>query len=1242
MKLSSCIGNQFDIETLAIIAETSPTEAALSLHDAIAQGLILPLNDYYKLVELDVIKGEYSLITKQVEYKFVHDRIQQAAYSLIYEADKPAKHLQIGRLLQKSIPTSEQKESIFDIVNQLNKAIEIIKNQSEKNELAQLNLIAGKKAKASAAYQSAFNYQQVSINLLAENSWDKHYKLTLEIYDLAAETACFCGCFEQMEQLTAQIKQQVKTKLDSVKAYQVEIQALISRNQLLLAVNTGLKVLNLLGIRISENPNNLNVWLQLVKTKLTLLDRKNNYSDISRTMTDVHKIAAMNIMTLLASHIYHLGSNLHPFTVLKQVNISAKYGNHPSSIFGYAAYGTVLCGLLNNIDAGYQFGQLAIKLLSRLNSKEIATPVIVVVQVAIIFWKEHLKYTLNPLLDGYSNGHINGNNYYASHCLFFYCKHSYFLGKELSSLEKTVENYSKQMIRLNQKATVNHLNIFKQLILNLINGFSNLHHLSEMTAEENKLLTSDREKQDKTVIFYLYFNKSMLCFLFEKSFLAFDNISLANSYSKASTGMFSSAAFNFYQSLIQINTYLDSDSFNKNKILKQIRYNQKRMKKWAEHAPMNFLHKYYLVEAEKCRVSGKSFQAADLYIRAINLARENEYLNEEALAYELAAKFYLARDHILVASTYMKQARYCYLKWGAKAKVKHLDDNYPELLATVVTESDQEKSITTSSSSNQETLDLNTLIKTSQAIAQINDFSQLLETLIKFVLENAGAQKGFIILVQADNLIIQGSGTAEEITTLQALPVDNSRNLSQTVINYIYRTQENLVLDNACGEGLFINDEYISSNKIKSVLCLPILNQGKLIGILYLENNLAENNFTSERLEVLKLISTQVAISIENALLRQQEQEQVFEYQVGGCLTIDSPTYVIRQADTDLYQNLKQGNYCYILNSRHMGKSSLRVRIMNRLQTEGIICAALDLTIIGSQQTTIEQWYAGVIYRLVNNLKLSKRFDFRNWWRSLDLLSPVQRFSEFIEQILLREIRGKIIIFIDEIDSTLSLKFKLDDFFAVIRACYNNRNDNPEYQRLNFVLLGVATSTSLIQDKHRTPFNIGHAIALQGFKLHEINPLISGFSSKYQNSQVLIEQVLVWTGGQPFLTQKICSLIADAQIDPAAGEETEWIDSLIQTNIIDNWESKDDPQHFRTIRDRILNSSEPVNLLQLYQKILTQTKVIVNDSNEHKKLLLSGLVKQEANKFQVYNRIYQSVFDLAWCDRILDSMLDTV
>ena len=208
----------------------------------------------------------------------------------------------------------------------------------------------------------------------------------------------------------------------------------------------------------------------------------------------------------------------------------------------------------------------------------------------------------------------------------------------------------------------------------------------------------------------------------------------------------------------------------------------------------------------------------------------------------------------------------------------------------------------------------------------------------------------------------------------------------------------------------------------------------------------------------------------------------------------------------------------------------------------------------------------------------------------------------------------------------------MDDFFAVIRSCYNNRGDNPEYQRLIFVLLGVATPSSLVQDKNCTPFNIGEAIALQGFQLHEVKPLIQGLANKYSNPQALIKAVLAWTGGQPFLTQKICNLIVDSQILLAEGKEAEWVENLVQANILDNWESNDDPQHLKTIRDRLFNSeSDSTKLLQLYQQILHQGDIIADDSKEQKELLLSGLVKQDWGKLKVYNRIYESVFDLNWC-----------
>lgn len=302
--------------------------------------------------------------------------------------------------------------------------------------------------------------------------------------------------------------------------------------------------------------------------------------------------------------------------------------------------------------------------------------------------------------------------------------------------------------------------------------------------------------------------------------------------------------------------------------------------------------------------------------------------------------------------------------------------------------------------------------------------------------------------------------------------------------------------------------------------------------------------------------------------MNQQSSDQ--EYQVGGSLPVNAPTYVHRQADEDFYQRLIAGEFCYVLNSRQMGKSSLRVRTMQRLQAEGIACAAIDITAIGSQQITPEQWYAGVVQRLIASLQI--KVNLRSWWREWDHLSPIQRFCEFIESVLLKEITEKIVILVDEIDSILSLSFSIDDFFAVIRQCYNYRADRAAYQRLTFALIGVATPADLISDRLRTPFNIGQAIELTGFQLAETKPLASGLTNLVENPQTVIESVLYWTNGQPFLTQKICQLIHKLPEQIITGKEAESVADLVQNQVINNWETQDIPEHLKTIRNRILLS----------------------------------------------------------------------
>ncbi|MDZ8056286.1 MAG: AAA family ATPase [Aulosira sp. ZfuVER01] len=921
LKLAACVGNAFDLQTLAIVSQRSPEDVAVDLWKALQEGLVLPISEVYKFYQGEQTNapaiGDRDRVAK---YRFLHDRVQQAAYELIPDSKKQATHCEIGQLLLQGTPIAAREANSFEIARHLNIGASLIGDRTLLNQLAQLNLFAGRKAKKSTAYTTAIEHFSKGIALLATNTWQEQYETTLALHNEIVEVYLLTAQFNQVEQWAQVVLERAKTVLDTVKVYIARIQACIAQNNLSLAEQTALTILKHLNIQFPENPTDAEVQQSLTATQTRFACYNVEALVNLDEMTDPVYLAAMEILVTVVTASHQSVSPLFPLIVCKQIDLSLEYGNSPASASSYSWFGLIQASPSGNLDLCYQAGEVALRLIATRPNDGLKAKTMNITHAFVMHWKRHGRNELQPLLQTHQIGLETGELEHGAYALYNYTGISFAIGRNLSEMEQETETFDRVITELQQGTALCFLRIMRQAVLNLRGKAPDPCRLIGDAYDEAVMLPLHQANREQYAICSIYLNKLVLSYLFNDYQQAFENAMLAEQNSVALTAALKYTLIYFYSSLTQLAIYPTATPAQQAVILENVATNQAKIQQWAHYAPMTHAHKFDLIEAERYRVLGATYQAMVYYDRAIANAKENGYIQEESLANELAAKFYLDWGKEKVAAGYLQEAYYGYAHWGANAKIADLETRYPQLLQPILNQPQfsfnpletlatfnhaASYSSTPVSSSNTNlgnALDFAAVLKAAQALSSSIQLEELIRSLTQMILVNAGAETCVLLLPYLDEWQIRAiakleSGSFSPTTHLQTTTLENSTVVPMQLIQYVRRTQETLIVNGSKTDIPGAIGEYMLKHQPQSVLCTPILNQGKLVGVLYLEHRTTKGVFTRDRLLVTTFLCTQAAISLENARLYQESQ--TYAQQLENSLTQLQTSEARFQALTD-------------------------------------------------------------------------------------------------------------------------------------------------------------------------------------------------------------------------------------------------------------------------------------------------------------------------------------------------------
>jgi predicted ATPase/signal transduction histidine kinase/ActR/RegA family two-component response regulator len=848
LELAACAGSTFDTGTLAILCETDPVTIDRHLAPAIALGLIRPQPaPATRPGDAEGPAGAHA---------FAHDRVQQAAYALIADEEKPAIHLRIGRLLVGALAPEEQHRRVFALAEHFMLGAALIAAPAEQLLAARACLAAGHRAKQAMAYESALRFLRAGLAFMPADGWRDHYPLMRDLALAAIEAEYLNTDVDAARRLSRDVLASTRDLLDKVAVYDFQILFHMAQGQLVEAMGVALETLSLLGIELPREPAAMRAYEERLRVELALDEADVAALEYLPELTGDHQAAIIRILSRASTATFFLDPLLWKLEVLTMVAQCVRHGNSPIAVTAYVQYAALLCGDYDDLERGKRFGDLALRLLERFPDPEIEVKALNTYFVFVHPWNRPLREAVEPLRALVQRGLQTGELEYALYCCIVSTFYRLTAGDPLEDVYREQLTYVALIERHRQMFHRVYLGVWERLV-------------RELCGQPAPAGSAEAEPAGMYLLLQHACSRIQHAYVMGDYDGALAIAQQSEPYEAGAPGQMVTAEYSFFVSLAAL-AALPADPERSRHWLAKVARNQACMRRWAERNPDGFAHRHALVEAELARTRRDALMAAALHDGAIAGARHHGDAHLEALACERAASLHAELGREQTASTYLHDAYHAYRRWGARIKVRQLEERHPWLVRR---QSMPPGSLAMSSSSSTgaaQLLDVDAVIRASQALSSQLVLDELLAELMKLIIENAGAQRGYLLLVRAGSLAIEAVGDIEAGTyhAVRSLSLDQpDARLARSAVSYVARTQKNLVLHDAAAQEPFAKDPYVRAHQPRSVLCAPVARHGGLVGVIYLENNLARDAFTPDRVEVVQMLATQAAISIENARL---------------------------------------------------------------------------------------------------------------------------------------------------------------------------------------------------------------------------------------------------------------------------------------------------------------------------------------------------------------------------------------